>query len=126
MLFEGGFSFSNFVVDVLTLFIFIIWFWLLIVVFGDLFRRHDISGWLKALWVIILVLAPYIGVLVYMISEGRQMTARMLPQAQEARAERRHAPGFSVADEVSKLEALKQAGSISNEEFVRIRARLVE
>jgi Phospholipase_D-nuclease N-terminal len=126
MLFEGGFSFSNFVVDVLTLFIFIIWFWLLIVVFGDLFRRHDISGWLKALWVIILVLAPYIGVLVYMISQGRRMTERMLPPAQEARAERRRVAGFSVADEVSKLEALKQTGSISNEEFVRIRARLVE
>jgi hypothetical protein len=126
MLFEGGFSFSNFVVDVLTLFIFIIWFWLLIVVFGDLFRRHDISGWLKALWVIILVLAPYIGVLVYMISQGRRMTERMLPQAREARAERERVAGFSVADEVRKLEALKQTGSISNEEFVRIRARLVE
>ena len=54
------------------------------------------------------------------------MTERMLPQAREARAERERVAGFSVADEVRKLEALKQTGSISNEEFVRIRARLVE
>lgn len=126
MLFEGGFSFSNFLVDILTLFIFIIWFWLLITVFSDLFRRHDISGWLKALWVIVLILAPYLGVLVYMISQGRGMSERSGHQAQEARAELRRVMGFSVADEISKLEALKQSGSISNDEFVRLRERLVQ
>jgi hypothetical protein len=51
MLFAGGFSFANFLMDVLTLFAFVIWFWLAISVFGDLFRREDISGWGKALWV---------------------------------------------------------------------------
>jgi hypothetical protein len=50
MLFEGGFSFSNFLADVLAIFVFVVWFWLLITVFSDLFRRHDISGWAKALW----------------------------------------------------------------------------
>ena len=71
MLFEGGFSFANFLVDVISIFVFVVWFWLLITVFGDLFRRHDISGWGKALWVIVLILIPYIGVFVYMISQGR-------------------------------------------------------
>ena len=58
MLFDGGFSFSNFLVDVLAVFMFVVWFWLLITVFGDLFRRHDISGWGKALWVIALIVFP--------------------------------------------------------------------
>lgn len=56
MLFEGGFSFANFLVDVLAVFAFAVWFWLLIMTFGDLVRRQDISGWGKALWVIALIL----------------------------------------------------------------------
>ncbi|HMA73137.1 MAG TPA: PLDc N-terminal domain-containing protein [Xanthobacteraceae bacterium] len=70
MLFEGGFSFTNFLMDVLAVFVFVMWFWLLITVFSDLFRRHDISGWGKAVWVIVMLLIPYIGVFVYMISQG--------------------------------------------------------
>ena len=76
MLFAGGFSFANFLMDVLTLFAFVIWFWLAISVFGDLFRREDISGWGKALWVIGVILFPYIGVLAYMISQGKGMAER--------------------------------------------------
>jgi hypothetical protein len=56
---EGGFSFANFLTDVLTVFVFVVWFWLLIIIFTDLFRRHDISGWGKALWVIGLIVFPY-------------------------------------------------------------------
>jgi Phospholipase_D-nuclease N-terminal len=63
MLFEGGFSFSNFLVDVFAVFVFVVWFWLLISVFMDLFRRHDTSGWAKAIWVIALIVFPYLGVL---------------------------------------------------------------
>ena len=59
MLFEGGFSFANFLADVLAVFVFVVWFWLLITVLSDLFRRRDISGWGNALWIIVL----YIGVL---------------------------------------------------------------
>ena len=65
--FQEGFTFRNFVVDAFTIFVFIVWFWLLISVASDLFRRHDISGWAKAIWVIVLVVAPYIGVLAYLI-----------------------------------------------------------
>ena len=61
MLFSGGFTFSNFLADVLSIFIFVLWFWLLITIFGDLFRRHDISGWGKAIWVIALIIFPYLG-----------------------------------------------------------------
>ncbi len=55
---QEGFTFRNFVVDAFTIFVFIVWFWLLISVASDLFRRHDISGWAKAVWVIVLIVAP--------------------------------------------------------------------
>jgi uncharacterized membrane protein YwzB len=59
MLFPDGFTFANFVTDVFSVFIFILWFWLLITVAGDLFRRKDVSGWGKVLWVILLIVLPY-------------------------------------------------------------------
>src|SRR5678816_1886650 len=111
MLFDGGFSFSNFLVDVLAVFMFVVWFWLLITVFGDLFRRHDISGWGKAFWVIVLIVFSYLGILAYLITQGRGMAERNAQQAQQAREELRRVVGFSVADELSKLDQLKKAGS---------------
>lgn len=125
MLFGGGFSFANFLMDVLTVFAFVIWFWLAISVFGDLFQRSDISGWGKAVWVIAVILFPYLGVLVYMISQGRSMGQRRVERAQHAREELRNVIGFSAADEIEKLNRLKQSGSISDDEFTRLRARVV-
>jgi hypothetical protein len=126
MFFQGGFTFSNFLMDVLTVFIFVIWFWLLITVIADLFRRHDISGWGKAIWVIVLILIPYIAVLVYLIAQGRGMAERRVQLVQHEREELRRVVGFSVADELGKLEALKNSGSITPEEFTRLRAKLVQ
>ncbi len=123
--FQEGFTFRNFVVDAITIFVFIVWFWLLITVASDLFRRHDISGWAKALWVIILIVAPYIGVFAYLIFQGGGMTERNVQQAQEAREELRRVVGFSAADEIEKLDRLKKTGSISEVEFARLRAKLV-
>ncbi len=122
---QEGFTFRNFVVDSLTIFIFIVWFWLLITVASDLFRRHDISGWAKAIWVIVLIVAPYIGVFAYLIFQGGGMTERNAQQAQEAREELRRVVGFSAADEIEKLDRLKKAGSITDAEFGRLRAKLV-
>jgi hypothetical protein len=126
MLFEGGFSFANFLTDVLAVFVFVVWFWLLITVYSDLFRRHDISGWGKALWVIVVLLFPYIGVFVYLISQGKGMAERNLQQAQQARDELRRVVGFSAADEIEKLNQLKKSGSITSDEFARLRAKLVQ
>jgi len=123
---EGGFSFANFLTDVVTIFLFVVWFWLLIVVFSDLFRRQDISGWGKALWVIVLVLFPYLGVFGYMIFQARGMAERSSQQAQRTREELRSMVGFSVADEIKKLDQLKKSGSITDEEYRRLRARLVQ
>lgn len=126
MLFSGGFSFSNFLMDALTIFLFVVWLWLLITVAADLFRRHDISGWGTAIWVIALVIFPFIAVLVYLITQSSGMAERHAQQAQHARDELRRVVGFSVADEIKKLDDLKQAGSITDQEFSRLRAKLVQ
>jgi len=125
MFFEGGFTFSNFLMDALAIFAFVVWFWLLVVIYSDLFRRHDISGWGKALWVIALVLTSYLGIFAYLITQGRGMAERSAQQTQQAREELRQVVGYSVADEISKLDQLKKSGSISEDEFLRLRAKLV-
>lgn len=126
MLFQGGFSFANFLLDVVTIFAFVVWFWLLITIFGDLIRRHDISGWVKAIWLIVVIFTSYLGVLIYMITQARGMAERNAQQAQTARDELRHVVGFSVADEIEKLDRLKKTGSITDDEFSRLRAKLVQ
>jgi len=124
--FQEGFTYRNFLMDALAIFVFIVWFWLLITVATDLFRRHDISGWIKAIWVIAWIVVPYLGVLAYLIFQGRGMAERSVQQAQHARDELRRVVGFSAADEIEKLDRLKKAGSISDAEFARLRARLVQ
>ena len=126
MLFSGGFTFPNFLTDVLSIFIFVLWFWLLITVFGDLFRRHDIGGWGKTLWVIGLIVFPYFGVFVYLIVQHRGMAERQNQRAQQAREELRRVVGFSAADEIEKLERLKNSNTISSEEYQRLRAQVFQ
>jgi hypothetical protein len=126
MLFDGGFTFANFVADAFAIFMFILWFWLLITVSSDLFRRHDISGFGKVLWVILLIVLPYIGIFAYILTQGRGMAERDREQARLAREHLRQTVGFSVADEIEKLDRLKSTKSISDEEYTRLRAQLVQ
>ena len=126
MLFQGGFSFANFLTDVFAVFVFVVWFWLLITVYADVFRRHDISGWGKALWVIVVLVFPYFGVFAYLISQGRGMAERNNQQVQQARDELRGVVGFSDAVEIAKLDQLKKSGAITGDEYGRLRAKLVQ
>ena len=126
MLFAGGFTFTNFATDLLAIFLFILWFWLLITVAGDLFRRTDVSGFAKILWVILLIVLPYIGIFAYLLTQGRGMAHRDEEQARRARDNLRQIVGYSVADEIVKLNQLKSAGTISEQEYSRLRARLVQ
>jgi hypothetical protein len=126
MLFQGGFTFSNFLIDVVTIFAFVVWFWFIVTIFADLFRRSDISGWVKAIWVIVLMLTSYIGVLIYLITQGRGMAERDAQRAHAARDELRRVVGFSVADELGKLDQLRKTGTITESEFARLRAKLVQ
>ena len=122
---QEGFTYRNFLMDIIAVFAFVVWFWLLIVIYGDLFRRHDISGWGKALWVIALVLFSYFGIIAYLVTQGKGMAERNAQQAQETRDELRRIVGFSVADEITKLDQLKKSGSITEVEYGRLRAKLV-
>ena len=123
--FAEGFTFRNFLLDLLAVFVFVVWFWLLITVYSDLFRRRDISGWGKAIWVIALIVFPFVGILAYMITQAEGMAERSSEQAQRAREELRRVVGFSVADEIEKLDRLKKSGSITDQEFIRLRTKLV-
>jgi hypothetical protein len=126
MLFQGGFTFTNFVADAFAVFMFVLWFWLFISVAGDLFRRHDVSGFGKVCWVILLIILPYIGIFAYLLTQGRGMAEREQARAKQAQDELRQFAGFSSADEIEKLDRLKAAGSISEQEYGRLRARLVQ
>jgi len=126
LFFAEGFTFRNFLADVFTVFMLVLLLWLLITVFSDLFRRRDISGWVKAIWVIALIVFPYLGVFAYLITQARGMAERSSQQAQQARDELRRVVGFSVADEIEKLDRLKKSASITDQEFTRLRAKLVQ
>ena len=121
-----GFTFSNFLADALAIFLFVVWLWLLITVSGDLFRRHDISGWGKAIWLIALILFSYLAIFAYLITQGRGMADRNAQQVKDARDELRRVVGFRAADELAKLDALRKAGTISEAEFTGLRAKLLQ
>ena len=126
MLFQGGFTFGNFLADVFAIFMFVLWFWLLITVWSDLFRRSEVSGFGKVCWVIFLIVLPYIGVFAYLLTQGLGMAERNEARAREARDELCRLVGTGTADEIEKLDRLKASGSITEQEYSRLRARLVQ
>lgn len=121
----GNVGFGNFLLDILFIVFFVVWFWMIITVMVDLFRRHDLSGWAKVIWVIFLVVLPYIGVFAYLVTQSGSMARRSAEQAEEAREQLRKVVGFSVADEIEKLDRLKASGSLSETEYKALRAKLV-
>ena len=126
MVFPAESTFANFLADAFAIFIFILWFWLFITTASDLFRRQDISGFGKVIWVIFLIVLPYIGIFAYILTQGGGMAERNRSQARQARDELRQIVGFSVADELAKLERLVAENSISKEEYARLRARILQ
>ena len=118
-------TFGDFLLAVLYIFGWVVLFWLIITVFADVFRRHDISGWVKALWVIFVIVAPFLGVLVYLISQHAGMAQRSRRYEEQARDELRRTVGFSVADELEKLDRMKSEGRLTDEEYQRLRGQLV-
>lgn len=115
---------------VLSIFFIVIWIWILITVLIDLFRDHELSGWWKAVWVFFLVFLPIITVLIYLIARGSGMRERALAeqkQIQQASEEYiRSVAGSSPVDELHKLDELRARGSISQEEFDSLKARLLQ
>jgi hypothetical protein len=112
-------------------FLFFIWIWLLITVFGDIFRSHDLGGFAKALWVIFVILVPYLGVFVYLIARGHKMSEHALEAAQAQNAAQtayiQNAVGStqSTADELTRLADLKSQGVLTDDEFAAQKAKLL-
>jgi ABC-type multidrug transport system fused ATPase/permease subunit len=115
---------------ILMIFLWVIWFWILITIFIDLFRSHDLNGWEKALWFIFILLLPLIGVLVYLIARGGKMHEHQVrdvqAQEQELRRYVQDAAGSqSSADQLAKLADLRDRGVITAEEFEREKAKIL-
>ena len=116
----------------LYFFLFIIWIWLLIMVFMDIFRSHDMGGGAKAVWVIFVIVLPYLGVFVYLIARGGKMHERAAEQAaQQQKAFDQYVkqaagtPGASSADQLSKLADLKSQGVLTDAEFEAQKSKIL-
>ena len=115
--------------SMLWFFLFFIWIWLLIVVFSDIFRSHDMGGLAKAIWVIAIIILPYLGVLIYLIARGHKMAehAQQAAAAQDAAAKQyiQQAAGTtkSTAEEIAHLNDLKNQGVLSDAEFEAAKAK---
>jgi hypothetical protein len=115
----------------LWFFLFFIWIWILITVIADIFRSHDLSGWLKALWLLFVIFLPYLGVFIYLIARGHRMQEHAVSDAQSRDAAFRSyvqeaaGSGGSTADELSKLAGLRDQGVITAEEFEQQKRQLL-
>ena len=110
-------------------FLFVIWFWLLLTIFSDLFRDHELSGWAKALWVIFVIVVPFLGILVYLIVRGHGMAERAAKSQarvqEQVDAQIRQVAGTaaSPADQIAQAKSLLDSGAINQEEFERLKAK---
>jgi hypothetical protein len=118
--------------SMLWFFLFFIWIWLLIMVFSDIFRSQDLSGGLKAIWTIFVVIVPYLGVFVYLLARGGKMHEHAVQSAQAqdaaARAYIQNAvtTGSSATDQIAQLSNLKAQGIIDDAEFQKMKAKVVD
>ena len=127
----ADYPFLDLMWTMLIFFIWILWFWLLFTVFADIFRRHDISGWMKAAWLIFTILLPFLGVFVYLITQNNGMTERNLERARAQKAQfddyvRETAGGSGgggAASEIERAKGLLDSGAITQSEFDAIKQK---
>ena len=116
--------------SMLWFFMFVIWIWVLIAIFGDIFRSQDMGGGAKAFWIIFVVILPWLGILIYLIARGSGMHERALAQAQANDAAfkqyvQQTAGESSAADQIAKLADLKAKGAITDAEFEAQKAKIL-
>ena len=123
----SSYPFLDVMGTMLVFFLWVIWFWLLITVFADVFRRHDISGVMKTFWLIFVIVLPYLGVFVYLIGQSKGMADRNMEQVKAARAQQdeyiKTVAGVSPADQISQAKQLLDSGAISQAEFDALKAK---
>jgi hypothetical protein len=126
----ADFTLGDALLTVLEIFLFVIYFWILITIFADLFRDHQLSGWAKAGWILVLFFVPFLGMLIYLIARGQGMRDRAVKEQADMQRHmdqyvRETAAGASPADELAKLSDLKDKGAISDAEFEQAKAKLL-
>jgi hypothetical protein len=108
-----------------------IWCWLIITAFGDLFRRHDMSGWARTAWVVVILLLPLVGALTYLVTQGRGMSERHVREVQASERQTDDyirsvaVPGLDGIDEIARGKELLDRGAISQEEFEQLKRRVL-
>jgi hypothetical protein len=126
VLFAADYPFLDVLWTMLIFFAWVIWFWILITIFADLFRRHDTSGWKKAAWIIFLILTPFLGVLIYLIANHEGMNERNLRQARASQEQFKdyvQSVSGGAAAEIEKAKGLLDSGAISQAEYDQIKAK---
>jgi len=122
-------TFGDILLMVFEIFLFVVWIWILFTIITDLFRNHEMSGWLKAAWLVVLVFIPYLAALVYLIVYGSDMRERQLRAQAEAKHEADHyiraAAHTSPADELHKLHELVEKGALTEAEYDRAKQKLL-
>ena len=125
----ADFTASDAFLTILEIFFFVVYFWILITILSDLFRDHELSGWAKAGWAFFLIVVPYVTAFVYLIARGKGMRERAVKEQADARKHFesyvRETASTSPVDELHKLADLKDRGAISDEEYERMKAKLV-
>ena len=131
-IFAADYPFLNVLWSMLIFMAFLLWIWLAVTCFSDIFRRHDMSGFLKVLWVIAIILVPYFGVFMYLLVNGSGIAERNAAQAaqlQEAfdtrvrEASAGSGGGGGAAAEIADAHRLRESGAINDEEFERLKAK---
>ena len=131
VVFAADYPFLDILWTMIIFFCWVAWIWLLIMVFSDLFRR-DVSGWAKAAWVVFLIILPFLGVLIYLIAEGKGMTERRVQEMQASQAQfdtyvrsvaTETGGGSGSAHEIEKAKALLDSGAITQPEFEQLKAK---
>ena len=124
----AAYSFGDVMWSMFVFFTWILFFWLLFTVFGDLFSRHDISGWAKAGWTVFVIILPFLGIFVYLIAEGKAMGERAMARAQSQQSQvddyvRSVASSGSATEEIAKGKQLFDSGTITQAEFDALKAK---
>ena len=127
-LFAADYPFLEVLWTMLIFFLWVMWFWLLIVIIGDVFRRHDIGGGKKTIWLIFILFVPFVGVLAYVLANSHGMAERNMERARSQRAQmddyvRETAGSGGAAAEIDKAKQLLDSGAITQTEFDAIKAK---
>ena len=115
-------DFGDVFMTMLVFFFWVLYIWMFMAVFGDIFRRHDLSGWGKAGWTLLIIVLPFVGILAYMVSRPKPTQEEL---AMMGYGHRRSGHAISSADEIAKLAELRAQGVITEEEYARLKERAV-